>query len=223
MTVVVCVVAKHPRAGRVKTRLTADAGAAAALARALLDDALASAASLPWARVVLASTEPARARRGLPGVEVWPQGGGDLGRRLERALARALEHAAIGFVVGADVPAPAPLLAAARRALRDADAVLGPCDDGGFYLLGLRRGALRPGLLAGLPWSAADTLSATRARLESRGLRVALAPPWFDVDRPDDLARLAALVAAGAVAAPAFSRLAASLPRPASDAASRRG
>jgi rSAM/selenodomain-associated transferase 1 len=223
VTAVVCVVAKHPRPGRVKTRLDGDPATAAALARALLDDCLAAVAALPWARLVVASTEPARARRALPALEIWPQGGGDLGARLERALARALALADDAFVLGADVPGPAPLLEAARAAIQAAGAVLGPCDDGGFYLLGLRRAAFRPGLLAGLPWSAADTCAATRARLEAHQLQVASAPPWFDVDRPEDLFRLAHLVTDGSVSAPAFSRLVASLPRSFSASASHRG
>lgn len=69
-----------------------------------------------------------------------PQGEGDLGSRLENALRRALaggKPAAI--VIGTDSPdLPAELLDAARAALKDADAVLGPSADGGFYLIGLR-------------------------------------------------------------------------------------
>ena len=80
------------------------------------------------------------------------------------------------------------------------DAALGPAEDGGFYLLALRR--CPPGLLEGLPWSAGDTCARTLARLRERGLHPELLEPWFDVDRPDDLVRLRAAIASGEVVAP---------------------
>ena len=69
-----------------------------------------------------------------------------------------------------------------------------------FWLLGLTR--CPEGLLDGLPWSAPDTADATEARLSARLGPVAIAQPWFDVDRPEDLSVLAARIASGFVAAP---------------------
>lgn len=189
----VCLFAKPPRAGEAKTRLVPALGAegAAALAGAFLEDTWALLASLPWARPVLSSPVawPA-ALLPSPAPQVWLQGEGDLGTRLERILARALQQLPLALALGADSPGlPPGHLAQARAALADVDAVLGPSADGGFYLLGLRR-ALPPGALAGLPWSAPDTLLHTEARLRALGLSVALAPPYFDVDTPEDLAHL---------------------------------
>lgn len=199
--VTLCIFAKPPVPGRVKTRLAATIGAeaAAALAEAFLRDGEAAARALPWAEPVVATT--GALAKGLTGLPVWDQGPGDLGDRMERALLRGISRTGASMVVGTDSPGlPRAWLDGARATLDTHDAVLGPADDGGFWLIGLRR--CPPGLLAGLPWSSAETLDATAARLAAWGLSVGWAPRWFDVDRVDDLERLAALIAAGTVEAP---------------------
>jgi len=204
----VCVFAKPPRPGQVKTRLAPAVGEAwaAALARAFLGDTWSAASSLPWARAVLATTEPAAGEWvGTKRAPIWPQGRGDLGDRLERVLRRALHDTPAALAIGTDTPGLPPILfSQARSALRGADAVLGPCEDGGFYLLGLRR--CPTGLLRELPWSAADTFVQTLSRFRERGLRTAVIAPWFDVDRPADLACLHALIAGGELRAPRTAR-----------------
>lgn len=203
-----CVFAKPPRAGQVKTRLAAAIGdaQAAALARAFFGDTWSTATSLPWARAVLATTDPAADEwAGTECAPVWPQGRGDLGERLERILRRALRETPAALAIGTDTPGlPAALFSEARSALRRADAVLGPCEDGGFYLLGLRR--CPRGLLRGLPWSAPDTFERTASRLRERGLTATAISPWFDVDRPRDLDCLRALIARGELHAPESAR-----------------
>jgi glycosyltransferase A (GT-A) superfamily protein (DUF2064 family) len=154
--------------------------------------------------------KPVIALDGDPGLldleeaEVWPQGGGDLGDRLTSGLARGLAGNGARWVIaiGADSPGmPASLLFRAMEALERTDSVIGPCDDGGFYLLGLRR--LPGGLLADLPWSAPTTFAATLARLRGRGLEPAVLETWFDIDVPEDLDRMRSLLARGEVSAPA--------------------
>jgi rSAM/selenodomain-associated transferase 1 len=217
----VCIFARPPRPGGAKTRLIPAVGevGAATLAGAFFADTWEAVSALRWLRPVLATTElpgpgaslgPAGAvwRQG----EVWLQGEGDLGARLERILTRALARGPWALALGADSPGlPLQRLEEARAALATHDAVLGPADDGGYYLLGLTR--CPQGLLAGLPWSAPTTLAATRARLEERGLTVALLPPWLDVDVPEDLARLAGLLLRGEAHAPHTARVLASLGR----------
>lgn len=204
---IILVFAKAPVAGEVKTRLASAIGAEAAadLARAFLIDTWAQVQSTAGgrARPVLAlSGDPSAIDLG--GAEVWPQGGGDLGERLARGIQKALDDEGAPWVIaiGADSPGmPSSLLSGAIRALDEADSVLGPCDDGGFYLLGLRR--CPAGLLDDLPWSEATTFGATLARLRERGLTTAILGAFFDIDRPDDIERLAALHARGEVSAPA--------------------
>ena len=209
---VLCILAKSPRPGEVKTRLAPAVGAAAAavLARAFFDDTLATARRSARARLAIAiAGDPAPL--GLPAdLEIWPQGTGDLGDRMERALARALTPGDRVLLIGTDSPGlPLAHLEAAFTLLSSHDAVLGPADDGGFYLLGLDR--CEPGLLSGLPWSRSDTLLRTEARLRATGRTVAHAPAWFDVDEQDDLLLLSALIARGAVEAPATARALASM------------
>jgi hypothetical protein len=97
------------------------------------------------------------------------------------------------------------LLDAARDALHTADAALGPSDDGGFYLLGVRQ--YPTDLLDGIPWSTSETFVRALGRLRTRGLTTAVLPPWFDVDRPADLNRLRSLVLSGRLSAPETARV----------------
>jgi rSAM/selenodomain-associated transferase 1 len=206
--IAVCVFAKPSRPGLVKTRLAPRVGAegAARLARAFLEDTWRALGALRWARRILATTEIDGSEPVVRGGQVWLQGTGDLGDRLARVLRRALRSSAGAIALGSDSPGlPRMLLEQARAQLRSHDAVLGPCADGGFYLLGLSR--CPPGLLRGLRWSAPDTFERTRARLEERGLTTAVLPPWFDVDRPGDLARLSRLISRRAVTAPRTARV----------------
>lgn len=183
-----CVFAKRPRPGRVKTRLVPAVGEAGAarLAEAFVADSLAALERRPEP-VVLATVGPwpeQSAQRTL-----WEQGPGDLGARLERVLRRALEHAPIAVALGADSPGlPAAHLDACLAGLEEAEALLGPTEDGGFYALALRR--CPPGCLAGLPWSQPHTARATAQQLAELGLRVGWGPAWWDVDEPADLGRL---------------------------------
>lgn len=72
--------------------------------------------------------------------EIWLQGEGDLGARLERILSCALKSSLFAIAIGGDTPGlPSDLFEQARAALHVADAVIGPSEDGGFYLLGMRR------------------------------------------------------------------------------------
>jgi hypothetical protein len=208
----ILVFAKAPAPGFVKTRLAATLGdeRAASLARAFLIDTwslLRGSAVKDLAEPVIVLDGDLAAPCDLEGAEIWPQGGGDLGERLTSGLARALEIEGRPWVIaiGTDSPGmPGSRIEQAIQALEQAESVIGPCDDGGFYLIGLRR--LPSGLLADLPWSRPSTFEATVARLRSRGLPPAVLDPWFDIDLPEDLDRLEALLSRGEVSAPATAK-----------------
>lgn len=125
-----------------------------------------------------------------PGLEVWPQGDGDLGARMSRAFDRAFdEGAARVVVVGSDCPDLQPeLIEQAFAALRIHDACFGPAADGGYYLLGLARPL--PSVFEGVPWSDPATGRETLARLQSERAWVHRLVELRDVDSPADLDRL---------------------------------
>lgn len=186
----VCVFAKPPVAGVSKTRLAAGVGPerAARLAGAFLTDTLRPLSAIPGLRLVLSTTDVEGDFGPIPEVERVPQGGGDLGARVARTLSRELERGPWTLALGADSPGlPVERIHEAIAALEAGRAVLGPTEDGGFYLLGLCR--CPEGLLADLPWSSPETAAATWARLVDHGLAPIRLAPWFDLDEVADLER----------------------------------
>jgi rSAM/selenodomain-associated transferase 1 len=178
----VIVFARAPRLG-VKKRLAAGIGAMAALRfyRAQLAATLRQARDARWRTVLAVTPDHARAR--------WPrgiaragQGHGDLGARMARALGRHRR----AVLVGSDIPGLSRAdLAAAFRALGRTDAVFGPAEDGGYWLVGY--GPRRPSRpFAGVRWSSEHALSDTLANFVGR--RVALIRTLRDVDDAADLA-----------------------------------
>lgn len=198
MTLPVAIMAKVPAAGRVKTRLCPPLTPeqAARLARCFLQDRLEQLGGVATATPIVAFTPPEREgelRGMVPGaVRLVAQEGADLGARLDRILTDLLTESRAGAIaIDADSPTlPTDYLrqACARLSEATADVVLGPCEDGGYYLIGLRQPA--PALFREMPWSTAAVLDETVARTRQLGLRLALLPPWFDVDRGEDLGRL---------------------------------
>ncbi len=186
------VFAKFPEPGKVKTRLAADIGAAAAadLYREFLFLTLETATALRDTDVVIAFSPADR----LPQFEQLiardcrfvPQPEGDLGRRMERVFAEFLQEYKRAVIIGTDSPTlPAAYLRQAFSALEGSDVVFGPTEDGGYYLVGLR--APQPLLFAGIPWSTDAVLEATLERARESALAVHLLPTWHDIDTLADL------------------------------------
>ena len=209
--------AREPVAGRTKTRLCPplDGAAAARLYAGFLADTLNTARSVPGAQVCIAHTPESDAAwfAGFaPGIAAGPQRGATLGERMAWAFGEAFERqtddrqsttddhdvvrAVSGqssvVVVGSDSPdLPGEYLHEAfARLERGADLVLGPSDDGGYYLIGLR--APQPRLVREVPMSTPTVLADTLALAEELRLRAELLPPWYDVDTAAELVRLAA-------------------------------
>ncbi|MDT0386653.1 TIGR04282 family arsenosugar biosynthesis glycosyltransferase [Streptomyces dubilierae] len=189
------VIAKEPRPGRVKTRLTPPftPRQAAELAEAALADTLRAVAAAPAARRVLVLD----GRPGAwlpPGFDVVPQGAGGLDERLAAAFARCTGPA---LLVGMDTPQVTRELLTVD--FSGVDAWFGPAEDGGFWALGLAEPD--PGLLRGVPMSTAVTGAVQRRRLVDAGLRVCDLPRLRDVDTAADAHAVAALVPHGRFAA----------------------
>lgn len=184
----VCVFAKPPECGKVKTRLIGELGesGASTLAAAMFHDVWNMVNGCSGIRPVLATTIEGVFPVVIDRENIWLQGAGDLGARLEKILRQALENANAVIAIGADSPSlTTSHMRAATEALEQYDAVIGRSLDGGFYLLGVRH--CEDGWLAELPWSTCETAEATISRLKERGRTVHELPSLFDVDVPEDL------------------------------------
>ena len=182
---------KEPRAGRVKTRLGRDIGVVRAawwfrhqtrsLIRRLRDPR--------WHIILAVSPDFA----GLHS-RIWPsylprvgQGSGDLGARMGR-LARSMPPGPV-CIIGSDIPdVNLSHIATAFRTLESSDVVVGPAEDGGYWLIGFKRTrALPPTLFDGVRWSTEHALSDTLSTLQ--GVRVGRVSELSDVDTGADLRR----------------------------------
>ncbi|WP_106229994.1 TIGR04282 family arsenosugar biosynthesis glycosyltransferase [Halomonas ventosae] len=189
------ILAKAPIPGRVKTRLMPALGAQGAcrlherLLRHALDVALA--ATMPERITLWTALDHAhplfRELADRHGIRLRAQPEGDLGERMYQAL-QAMDTP--GLLIGSDCPALTPaLLRRCQAALTDADAVFLPVEDGGYALVGLRRADRR--LFAAIDWGTNRVMAQTRDRADSLGWRLACPARLWDVDRPEDLDRLA--------------------------------
>jgi len=190
---------KAPRIGAVKTRL----------ARGIGDLAAWRFYRNTTARVLRRLSQPGRSRWRIwlavtpdefagPGM-FWPadldrltQGRGDLGARMAKPMQELPPGPVV--VIGSDIPdVTAPLIAKAFDALKTAGAVVGPADDGGYWLIGLRRRPipvtrLRPGLFRDIRWSGPQALADTLAELDGR-IKVVEIDTLSDIDTPEDYAK----------------------------------
>jgi len=193
---ILLVVAKQPAAGQTKTRLCPPltSATAAALYECFLCDTLDVMRMTPdVTRCIVYLPEDAAGyfHELAPDFTLSCQQGSDLGERLDNLLTEALSQGATAAVVmDSDSPTlPAAYLTAAFVHLqKGADVVLGPCDDGGYYLIGLKQP--QPRLLREVPMSTPTVLHDTLILAKALHLRVALLPTWYDVDTAAELQRL---------------------------------
>jgi rSAM/selenodomain-associated transferase 1 len=196
--VAIAVFAKAPVPGQAKTRLTGLLGAdgAAALQAGLVRRALSTAVTANVGPVSLFCApdehHPFFARCAEQfRVVLVPQAGKDLGERMHAAFRDAFAAESALIVIGSDCPAlTIDDLRAARAALREAPAVITPAEDGGYVLIGLARDV--PRLFSDVAWGTGAVLRETRARFTQAGVRCIELPERWDVDRPEDYARLRA-------------------------------
>lgn len=185
----VFVMAKAPVAGAVKSRLAADIGPVEAVRfqRVTLARLARRLAPGPWrTRLAIAPDSALSANIWPAGIARVPQGRGDLGQRMQRQFDALPPGPAV--IVGSDIPGIARRhIAAAFRMLGDHDAVFGPADDGGYWLVGLRRRPRVPRLFDGVDWSGRRVLDATLANC--RGLSVGFLDTLGDVDTVEDWRR----------------------------------
>lgn len=199
MSAALVIFAKAPIPGQVKTRLSpalTEDEAATLHGSFVLDmlersRAAATKFKLPIDRFLACAPSSShvffRIMEARHGVTLLDQQGVDLGARMHHALAGLFAQ---GYrricLVGTDVPSlPLTHYRDAVEALTRHDLVIGPANDGGYYLIGLTQP--RPELFADIPWSTDRVMALTRQKAIAAGLKTALLPAWSDVDTIDDL------------------------------------
>lgn len=121
------------------------------------------------------------------GYECFEQRGKNLGERILNAFKEYFNE---GYrkvvIIGSDSPTiPLEYIKDAFRSLDKIDFVLGPCIDGGYYLVGAR--AVYEDIFKGIPWDTSEVLNKTLDRLNSKDIDYFLLPFWYDIDRIEDL------------------------------------
>lgn len=177
---------RYPEPGRAKTRLIPALGAegAAKLHRLLTEHTVQAVQSSGLMLELRTTGAP------VPAFEEWlgagsivDQGEGNLGERLVRSGPPYPT-----LFIGSDAPDLTPaLLLQAAHALDDASAVIGPAEDGGYWLLGLSRAV--DGVFEGVEWGTSSVFGQTMERLTAAGIDPLLLPQLADCDRPEDLVR----------------------------------
>lgn len=191
------VVAKQPAPGQTKTRLSPPLTLeqSSALYEAFLLDTLDQMRQVQEALRVIAYLPPDAQdyfQRFAPDFEMTPQEGPDLGSRLDHALTGYLSR---GYkrvaIMDSDSPTlPSAYLSQAFKILAGgADVAIGPCEDGGYYLIGIKQPI--PRLLREVRMSTPTVTADTIALAKEEGLSVSLLPMWYDVDDAESLGRLA--------------------------------
>jgi len=206
------VMARYPQVGTTKTRLARTIGAEVAvrLYRAFLIDLAhkfaGQACDLYWAYTpaevdylsFLATLAPSLREH----MHAFPQQGRDLDARLHYVFRWTHDRGyQATIVISSDSPhISLQIVTQARVALDSADVVLGPADDGGYYLIAMRRPY---DVFSGIPMSTCMVAQKTIELAQSQGLKVSTLEPVFDIDELPDLLRLAQLLESDSSLAPA--------------------
>jgi hypothetical protein len=200
MKAILVIVAKEPVPGRVKTRLFPhlSASQASELYSLFILDMVEEMSLLSEHALAIAYTpkeaEPTFKKMLPHPIQLFPQQGTDLGERLANIFQRMFdqEYEQV-HVINSDSPDLSHrLVKRAIELLKEprTEVVLGPCADGGYYLVGLRRPM--HGLFIEIPWSTDQVLKKTFERAQLLGFHCSLLDPWYDIDTYDDMLKFLA-------------------------------
>lgn len=187
--------AKAPVPGHVKTRLESHLSKeeCASLHESFITDTVRLSMEVAGADIFLACHPDA----GHPffqdisadyGVRLTVQKGDDLGERMDNAIKDLL---AMGYkkvvIIGSDSPdLPPEYVKVGFERLDSSDMVLGPSMDGGYYLIGGRKGLP---VFSGIPWSSSEVFEMTLERAGKNGITFSVLKEWYDIDTWEDLQR----------------------------------
>jgi rSAM/selenodomain-associated transferase 1 len=221
VTELLVVFARTPELGKVKTRLSPPLTAEQALAvhRALVEDTLDHLGRIerPGLQRLLLLTSPLENTGDLNVPQAWESGvqsSGELGERLASMFNMGFRRGVTRLVVlGSDSPTiPPEVIVEAFDDLESRKVVIGPAEDGGYYLLGCSQWI--PELFQGIDWGTETVLEQTMKILTAGNIPVSKLIPWYDIDRGEDLDKLRQEIAYLKRSAPELvpSRVAAALP-----------
>ncbi|MEQ8996584.1 MAG: TIGR04282 family arsenosugar biosynthesis glycosyltransferase [Coleofasciculus sp. B1-GNL1-01] len=188
---------RYPEPGKTKTRMIPALGeeGAANLQRQMTENTLAKAKKLQVFYPVFVEIHFAGGNQPL--MQAWlgadliyrQQSQGDLGKRMASAFEKSFAAGMTSVVIiGTDCPdLDTQIIAEAFKLLKTQDLVLGPAQDGGYYLIGLRR--LIPELFMGIHWGTSQVRQQTIEIADRLGLAIASLPILHDIDRPEDLGK----------------------------------
>jgi rSAM/selenodomain-associated transferase 1 len=192
----IVIMAKEPRPGLVKTRMVSDLDpiAVSKIYLGFLMDRIQQVREILDVDHYIAYT-PGKAvdffkEMALESFNLIPQNGRDLGERLSNISHQLFDK---GYkkiaIMDSDSPnLPSRFITSSFFYLDSSDIVLGPCEDGGYYLIGLSHDI--PEIFADIPWSTSEVVAVTKERANSEGKSIKFLEKWYDVDTKDDLARL---------------------------------
>jgi rSAM/selenodomain-associated transferase 1 len=182
------ILAKKPELGKCKTRLAQGVGEALAhvVYQKLLSNTLSIAQNPAWETHVFWKGEGAYPLSAE--FKVKEQVHGDLGLKMHRAFDTTLSESDAAVMIGTDCPdLTSDLLQQAFKTLENNDLVLGPSEDGGYYLIGMKRSM--PFLFNEMEWSTAEVLENTLQRANKNTLKVVQLRSLNDIDTESDLRR----------------------------------
>ena len=198
--IIIGIMAKYPEEGMVKTRLVPPLtySQATGLYEAILLDTIETVNRLDpyFQKVIFYYPENKRTYFNNITDSGWinrSQSGKDLGQRVENAFLGFKDHGSPVIIIGSDSPdLPGQYLTDSIILLQDNDVVLGPTEDGGFYLIAIRdisRSSIND-IFRSIRWSTADALNDITGNLNIMKKNFALISKWYDVDTAQDIGKL---------------------------------
>lgn len=190
MSEVIAILAKAPEEGRVKTRLASIIGDASALKvyQLLLENLEHQLREVPFEIHVHLDCLNQNSWSHLPKAITHPQVEGNVGDRMNEAIRISSSNNNSVVLVGTDIPdLSSAIIQEAFQVLKEKDIVVGPSEDGGYYLIGMN--THHPELFELQEWSTSDVLQATINVCMSCGLSYGFVETLNDIDTVEDLKR----------------------------------
>lgn len=190
----IIVFVKYPEKGRVKTRLAEDIGSenAAELYKRFTEDILESLTDIKAAKLVFFCPRDRRKEFMIwlgGGYQFYPQLGNDLGERMKNAFTFGFKEGYQNMIIlGSDSPdIPKAIIKEALNSLLIKDAVIGPAQDGGYYLIGFKKDSFNSSIFERIEWGANTVYGKTVDILNKKNISFHVLPQWRDIDTYEDM------------------------------------